>query len=160
MPSFKNFNDSAEYISRAEDRRAEHRHPRRKLGNYGEGFGKEKNPFLKVESKPRTKTFLMSSVIFFLSKFSVQDFCCRLSLFIQYWFSLNKIVGCPFGVFLFCLFIWCKFFFKFTTFFIIALFPILPTSCRFTEMLREVLILDLSLSLCLSSLWLSLLLLL
>ena len=51
---------------------------------------KEKNPFLKVESKPRTKTFLMSSVIFFVSKFSVQDFCCRLSLFIQYRFSLIK----------------------------------------------------------------------
>ena len=70
---------------------------------------REKNPFLKVESKPRTKTFLMSSAIFFLSKFSVQDFCCRLSLFIQYWFSLNKIVACPFGVVLFCFFIWCKF---------------------------------------------------
>ena len=31
MSSFENFNDSAEYISRAEDRRAEHRPPRRKL---------------------------------------------------------------------------------------------------------------------------------
>lgn len=70
---------------------------------------REKNPFLKVESKPRTKTFLMSSAIFFLSKFSVPDVCCRLSLFIQYWFSLNKIVACPFGVLLFCFFIWCKF---------------------------------------------------
>ena len=70
---------------------------------------REKNPFLKVESKPRTKTFLMSSAIFFLSKFSVQNFCCRLSLFIQYWFSLNKIVAYPFGVVLFCFFIWCKF---------------------------------------------------
>lgn len=46
--------------------------------------------------------------------------------------------------------------FKFTTFFIIALFPVLNTSCCFTEMLREVLILDLSLSLWLLSLSLTL----
>ena len=47
MSSSENFNDSAEYISRAEDRRAEHRPPRRKLGNYGAGFGKQgKKPFL------------------------------------------------------------------------------------------------------------------
>lgn len=46
MPSFENFSDSAEYISRAEDRRAEQRPPRLKLGNYGAGFGKqgEKTP--------------------------------------------------------------------------------------------------------------------
>ena len=63
MPSFENFNDSVEYISRAEDRRAERRPPRRKLGNYGAGFGKQgKKPFL--ESKPSTKTFLMSGVIY------------------------------------------------------------------------------------------------
>ncbi|KAM7445484.1 hypothetical protein ABFA07_006083 [Porites harrisoni] len=41
MSSFENFNDSAEYISRAEDRRAEHWPPRRKLGNYGAGFETE-----------------------------------------------------------------------------------------------------------------------
>ena len=47
MSSSENFNDSAEYISRAEDRRAEHWPPRRKLGNYGAGFGKQgKKPFL------------------------------------------------------------------------------------------------------------------
>lgn len=154
MSSSENF---AEYISRAEDRRAEHRPPRRKLGNYGAGFGKQgkKNPFLKVESKPRTKTFLMSSAIFFLSKFSVQDFCCRLSLFIQYWFSLNKIVACPFGVVLFCFFIWCKFLLNLQ---LSSYCLISRTSyiLRFTEMLREVLILDLSLSLWLLSLSLTL----
>lgn len=38
MPSF----DSEEYIAPAEDRRAEHRPPRRKLGNNGAGIGKER----------------------------------------------------------------------------------------------------------------------
>lgn len=48
MPSFENLNDSEEYIAQAEDRRAEHRPPRRKLGNNGAGIGKkEKKPFLK-----------------------------------------------------------------------------------------------------------------
>lgn len=84
---------------------------------------REKNPFLKVESKPRTKTFLMSSAIFLLSKFSVQNFCCRLSLFIQYWFSFHFIIR--FVLFLYMV----QVSFKFTTFFIIALFHVLPTSC-------------------------------
>ena len=48
MPSFENLNDSEEYIAQAEDRRAEHRPPRRKLGNNGAGIGKkEKKTFFK-----------------------------------------------------------------------------------------------------------------
>ena len=117
---------------------------------------REKNPFLKVESKPRTKTFLMSSAIFFLSKFSVQDFCCRLSLFIQYWFSLNKIVACPFGVLLFCFFIWCKFLLNLQLSSLLPYFPYFLHLAFHRNASRGPNLIDLSLSLWLLSLSLTL----
>ena len=46
MPSVENLNDSEGYIAQTEDRRTEHKPPRRKLGNNGARIGKkEKKTF-------------------------------------------------------------------------------------------------------------------